>query len=95
MSLLTRLIDPHPNNEERLPVHQFMAALAEYKRGAITGTQVASAFNLSAGETTALQEFLDNLDTSTIDRAKIHDVLMLGSYGLYTITKVRTELQIT
>jgi hypothetical protein len=91
MSLLTRLIDPL-EGEEKLPVHQFMAALAEYKRGAVTGAQVVSAFNLSGSEATALQEFLTNLDSDAINRAMIHDILMLGEDGQYPIATVRTRL---
>ena len=71
-----------------------MAALAEYKRGSVTGLQVIEAFNLSGTETTALQVFLDNLDSDTIDRSKIHDVLLLGETGLYDINKVQSELGI-
>jgi len=91
MSLLTRLIEPAVG-EEKIPVHQFMAALAEYKRGAVTGAQVVSAFGLSAQETTALQSFLNNLDGNSINRAMLHDVLMLAEAGLYPLSKVRSRL---
>jgi hypothetical protein len=91
MSLLTRLIDP-AEGEEKLPVHQFMAGLAEYKRGAITGPQLVEAFNLSGAEATQLQNFLDNLDGDAIDRALIHDVLLLGETGLYSAAQVVSRL---
>jgi len=91
MSLLTRLVAPL-EDEEKLPVHQFMAALAEYKRGAVTGAQLATAFDLTPEEATALQNFLSNLDSDTINRALIHDVLMLGEYGLYTLNQVKSRL---
>ena len=94
MSLLTRLIDP-ADDEDKIAVHQFMAGLAEYKRGSITKADLVTAFNLSASEATALDEFLANLDADTIDRAKIHDVLFLGEAGLYSSAKVKTELGIT
>jgi hypothetical protein len=93
MSLLTRLLDPE-EGEAKLPVHQFMAALAEYKRGAITGSQVVSAFGLSPTEATQLQDWLDNLDGDTINRALIHDALLLGEVGLYTQAFVKTRLGI-
>lgn len=89
MGLLDRLIG---TEDPKLPVHQFMAALAEYKRGALTGTQVASTFGLSAGEAISLQAFLDNLGASTIDRAMIHDVLLLAETGLYTKAQVQFRL---
>lgn len=91
MSLLTRLIEPLPG-EDKIAVHQFMAALAEYKRGAATGAQVVAAFNLDAIETTQLQNWLDNLDADTISRAEIHDVLLLGEVGLYSQAQVIARL---
>lgn len=89
MALLDRLIG---TEEPKLPVHQFMAALAEYKRAAITGPQIVSAFDLSAGEATSLQDFLDNLDSVAIDRSMIHDVLLLAEAGYYTKAQVQARL---
>ena len=89
MALLDRLLG---TEEPKLPVHEFMAGLAEYKRGAITGAQVVSAFNLSGTEATQLQGFLDNLDGDTISRELIHDVLLLGEGGYYTKTQVKNRL---
>ena len=93
MSLLTRLISPQVG-EIKLPVHQFMSALAEYKRGSITDSQIISTFNLNASEAISLQSFLDNMDDDSIDRSKLHDVLMLGESGYYDINKVKSELGI-
>lgn len=92
MSLLDRLIG---TEEPKLPVHQFMAAMAEYKRGSVTGAQVISGFGLSGAEATNLQDFLTNLDTDVINRQKIHDVLMLAEAGFYPKAKVKTELGLT
>lgn len=89
MSLLDRLLSKEDPN---LAVHQFTAAVAEYKRGAITGQQVIDAFDLSAAEAISLQEFLDNMDAATIDREKVHDVLLLGVMDHYTKIKVKIEL---
>lgn len=89
MSLLDRLLG---NELPKLPIHTFMAALAEYKRGAITGAQVVSAFALSVTEQTALATWLLNLDTSSIDRALIHDCLLLAEAELYTKTQVQARL---
>lgn len=94
MSLLDRLLNDSPDGDN-LPVHEFMAALAEYRRGSVTSSQVVNAFDLDSGEANALQEFLDNLNADTIDRAKIHDVLLLGAADLYTKAKVKTELGLT
>lgn len=91
MGLLQRLLG---TEEEKLPAHQFMAALAEYKRGAITGQNVVDTFGLNANETTALQAFLNNLDGDTINRQLIHDVFLLGEGGYYTEAQVRARLGI-
>ena len=90
MPLFERLVG---TEDPKLPVHQFMAALAEYKRGEVTGVQVATAFDLSAGEATNLQEFLDNLDADTISRDVIHDVLLLAEGGYYTIPNAKIGLR--
>lgn len=40
--------------DPRVPVHQFMAALGEVERGKMTEAEVATAFNLDAGEQSEL-----------------------------------------
>ena len=92
MSLLDRLLG---TEEPNLSIHAFMAAMAEYKRGAVTGQQVVDVFALSPQEATHLQEFLDNLDSDAINRAVIHDVLLLGGDGLYPKTMVKNRLGLT
>lgn len=85
MSLLTRLVNP-AEDEAKIPVHQFMGVLAEYKRGApgVTLSAINSAFSLAGQEQTDLA-FVANLFVSdVITREMIHDVLMLGEYGIYT-----------
>ncbi len=104
MSLITRLVHPS-STEVKLPVHQFMAALAEYKRGApgIDLDAIAAAFNLSAAEKNQLQNFLTNLDGDIIDRHLIHDVLMMGESPkqdgsgdhYYSVANVKSRLGIT
>lgn len=96
MSLLTRLISPS-EGEVKIPVHQFMSALAEYKRpgSGLTRAHIVAGFNLSTQEETQLDTFLSNLDTDAIDRTLIHDVLMLGETGHYDLDRVKTRLGIT
>lgn len=94
MSLLTRLVNPNPG-EDKLPVHQFMAGLAEYKRGAVTKNQFVNAFGLSGAEATQLDEFLSGLDLDSTDRSLIHDVLMLAEAGYYTNAQVKARLGLT
>lgn len=78
MTLLDRLLNLQGDDEVSLPPHQFMAGLAEYKRGAVTRAQVKAAFDLSAAEGNQLDAFLNNFDADTIDRTLVHDVLLLG-----------------
>jgi hypothetical protein len=89
MALLDRVLG---TEEPKIPIHQFMAALAEYKRGEVTKQNVVDSFSLSAGESTALQTWLDSLDIDAINRAMIHDVLLLGETGLYSKTQVQSRL---
>ncbi len=83
MVLLDRLLG---NEEPKLPVHQFMAGLAEYKRGApgVTLAALSTALNLSAPEQADLAVIANLFATDVIDRDTIHDVLLLGEIGTYT-----------
>jgi hypothetical protein len=69
-----------------------MAALAEYKRGAVTGQNIVDAFNLSGSEATQLNTWLTNLDTDAINRQLIHDVLLLGEGEYYSKAQVQSRL---
>lgn len=93
MSLMTRLVAPLPG-EDKLPVHQFMASLAELKRGApgVTQGSIATSFNLSASEQTQLANFVTQQTSGAINREMIHDVLMLGELGAYTVQQCLNRL---
>jgi hypothetical protein len=75
--------------------HDIMAALAEYKRGAVTAAQIVAAFDLTPAEATNLDQWLTNLDTDVINRQLIHDVLMLLEGDYYTVAIAKTRLGIT
>lgn len=93
MSLLTRLVAPLPG-EIKLPVHQFMAACAELRRGApgVTQNSIATTFNLSASEQTQLANFASQMGSNTITRELVHDVLLLGEAGIYTVQNCANRL---
>lgn len=97
MSLLTRLVQPAVV-ELKLPVHQFMAGCSEYRRGApgVTIQVLATAFGLSASEQTALINFLAQAgwtsNPPTLTRELVHDVLMLGEDGYYTVAQCQNRL---
>ena len=90
MGLLQRVLG---TEEPKIAIHAFMA-IAEYKRGAVTKNQIVTAFGLSVAEGNALQTFLTNMDSNSIDRDLLHDVLLLGERGYYTESVVRNRLSL-
>jgi hypothetical protein len=98
MSLLTRLIDPDEQaGEEKIPIHQFTAAIAEYARGApgVTVAALVAAFDLSASEEAALVAwYTAEIATGNLSRELVHDALLLGEGGQYTINQVKTRLNL-
>lgn len=103
VSLLTRLVDP-AHGEQKIPIHAFMATLAEYDRRApdMNLDRIAQTFNMSAEERIALQEWLSNMDRGDIDRPTIHDVLLLAESErlddgerIYDLDTVRSRLRLT
>ena len=97
MSLLTRLISPSiPNGERKLPVHQFTAAIAEYKRGELSGVEFVAMFELSGDEVTTLQTWAANVSGSSKSaeqiRTEVEDILELGEAGFYDLNTVQARL---
>ena len=91
MSLLTRLIDPL-DGEEKIPVHQFTAGLAEVFRGQITRSQFIAGFGIKPDEEAQLDSFISHLAGSTLTREEVHDVLLLAENGFRTPSQVLTRL---
>lgn len=74
---ILRLEEPH------IPVHAFMAAMAEQRRGRVTGAQVATAFELDASaqqDAIALQNRFSG--GNPITGVELHDILLLADAGL-------------
>lgn len=94
MSLLTRLVAPLAG-EEKLPVHQFLAALAEIRRGQITRAQLISGFAVSVAQEAQLDTFIARMASDTLTREEVHDVLLLAENGFRTPAQVMTRLGIT
>lgn len=92
MSLYDRLIGI--GDDPKIPVHQFMAAMAERQRGRTNNAQLASVFNLSAAEQQELATLRDRVLGGQVTPAEIHDVLMLAEAGMgYTTAQaVKTRL---
>lgn len=82
MALIDRLIGLA---EPKIPTHQFMAALGEYKRGApnVTLAAITTAFGILVGEQADLSTVANLLVTDQIDQETLHDVLLLGETGIY------------
>ena len=97
VSLLSRLIDPQ-EGEEKISIHQFMAAITEYDRGApgVTPNSIQAAFNLSAAEKQQLIDwYTDQWATGNVDRDLTHDALLLGEGKQYTFAQVMARLGLT
>jgi hypothetical protein len=94
MSLLSRLVDPAPG-EEQIPVHQFMAAVAELKRAApgVSIASIVTAFSLTPGEQTELEGLVNSAYLDKIDGNMLHDVLLLGEGGQYSLAACQSRLQ--
>jgi len=97
MSLVTRLVSPDQQaGEIKLPVHQFTMAIAEYKRGALSGANLVSKFELDAAETTTLQQWQTVLDASGEPaagwRSQLEDIFGLGETGHYSMAEVEARL---
>lgn len=92
MSLYARLLDLE---EPKLPVHQFMAAMGELKRGHVTAPVLAAAFNLDAGEQTeAATLFARFNDLTPLTSLELHEVLLLAETGLAygTVASLKNRL---
>ena len=99
MSLISRLVSPDKvTGEIKLPVHQFTAAISEYKHGAttMTGADLVSKFNLSGAEITTLQQWQTVIDASPLTgqqwKGLLEDIFELGEAGFYSINEVETRL---
>lgn len=97
MSLLSRLVSPDKNaGEIKLPVHQFTMAIAEYKRGVLSGANLITKFGLDAAETITLQQWQTVIDVSGEPagawRAQLEDIFGLGETGYYSMAEVEARL---
>lgn len=103
MSLFSRLTNPAAG-EEKLPVHQFQSALADWEMGgtgAMNRAAVIAAFNITASEETQL-DLLKGIyqDATTAGRRELfmqafHNVLMLAEQATFYTTagSIQSRLQ--
>lgn len=95
MGLVTRLVSPL-EGEAKLPVHQFTMAIAEYKRGVLSGAELVSKFGLLGAEVTTLQQWQTVIDASGEPaagwRSQLEDIFGLGELDYYTLAEVQGRL---
>ena len=94
------------DGRSKLPVHQFQAIAAEWRRGSMTGAQAATALGLNANEQAEAQAIVNTVPTGTttanrLDRLEkqqaIDQVLLIAEMRiapLDTPQAVRTRLGI-
>lgn len=96
MSLLSRLVSPE-EGEAKIPIHAFMASVAEKDRNApgVDSDFIMSQFDIpkDGKEDVDLLKLLLNMGDGKVDRAMIHDVLLLGEAGVYPESQVELRLQ--
>jgi hypothetical protein len=88
MTLLDRLLGP-PEPEDKIPVHQWMAGVAEFERGHVTAQQFFTAFELTASEKVEATNWFQSGNTV---REEVHDALLLGEAGYYSKQTVKDRL---
>ena len=95
MGLVTRLVSPL-EGEAKLPVHQFTAGIAEYKRGALLGSELVSKFGIVGDEITTLQQWQTVIDASgepaAAWRSQLEDLFCMGETGYYSLVEVQSRL---
>lgn len=99
MALFHRISKEAEGN--KIPIHQFSAAIREYMRGRMTRAEIISAFNLLADDTPGLDAFLTRIDGATAAQkiaigSAIDDICMLcegrHKYGTETEWNTRVGL---
>ncbi len=86
MALYERLVLP-TTADPKIPVHQFMAAVAEAVRGQVTRAQIITAFGLRVEDEADLDFLITKVGTLAVAEKfeftrVLHDILLLGETGL-------------
>ena len=95
MTLVGRLIGVGLlEDEEKLPIHTFMALVVERSRGEIDTSKIVADLALTREEQTDLDEFVRAIIAGSYDRDLLHDVLIMGEAGYYTEADIERRLQL-
>lgn len=86
MGLYEKLVGSDPQDVS-IPVHQFMAAVAERDRGVLDRQDLIDTFNIETADLEELDTILDKADSLAADRQfefgrMLHDILLLSEAGL-------------
>ena len=89
MSVIDRL---YGDEDPKIPIHTFMAVLAEVKRGKVTQAQAKVALSLTDSEATAIAAWFTRMSGDLLSREELHDILILGEAKIYTKQQVINRL---
>ena len=100
MGLFERLLGTDREIDPKIPVHNFMAALAEFQRGAITKATVETMFGIRPQDQADFDlVFLKGPALVAGDRFEfsrvLHDILLLGESGLIYTKPIEVRNRIT
>lgn len=89
MALIARLMGEDPEvYGKKLPVHQYVAAVAEVARGSATAAPLVAKFDLDATEQAQTQALINAVTGGTLTRVEVHDVLLMAEQRLPPYTSV-------
>jgi hypothetical protein len=98
-ALYERLMGVNTDGRPKIPVHQFMASVAEQQRGnqnpagtRTTAAMVIAAFALDATEQVEAQDLIARFPTN-INAEQVHNVLMMAERGVGPFTRDATGAQ--
>lgn len=81
--------------QPKLPVHQFMAMVAEVVRGHVTQQQAIDAFTLATDEITDTTTLAQRVTSAALTEQEVHDVLLLAERQIVpyaTVVAVKARL---
>jgi len=82
-------------NGPRLPVHQYVASVAEVARGNASAAPLIAFYSLDAEEQAQTQTLIDAVEGGQLTRIEVHDVLLMAESGAppyTTVIAVETRL---
>ena len=92
-NILDRIQHPGiPEGVAAIPVHAYLAHLAEVVRGSVTSGDFSTYWNLDATEQANMTTMFNRIQADTIQRELVDDVLTLYEAGVYDQATALTRL---